>query len=394
MIYLCKGIYTLLAVVYTSGVKKFTGKEKEFRNGENMSNLKGISEKCADVLKMHEPLVVLDDVVVTADKEKLYIVSNEDGAVTAFELDLLSSEIGKRTDEYMAYMSYCYNNSQDWVKNNICGYGSKIYLISSESEQKIQIFDVKTFEKTYMDAFIESKSGGCGSLLSRHCDAYPQCNGEYIVYRNSPNGNLLYRNLKTGEIQYVRYENGEIVKTDEYKLLGTQIYFCDIDDEYVYDIETHDVKLIYEFDEGSELAVCMEKYCQHCRAAVTEFINGYQLIVAENEEEDTIELAKLNLSTGEMQIEELELQACRDEIGEWQLDNGHLYYITMNDDGYLVDCDLLSDDYDETIIEEECPIAEDDYNESFNVLGGWVYYEYDDKYHKISLKDGLHIICK
>lgn len=80
MIYLCKGIYTLLSVVYTSGVKKFTGKAKESRNGENMSNLKGISEKCADVLKMHEPLVVLDDVVVTIDEEKiLYIVSKEDG---------------------------------------------------------------------------------------------------------------------------------------------------------------------------------------------------------------------------------------------------------------------------------------------------------------------------
>ena len=44
-----------------------------------MSDLRGISEKCADVLKMHEPLVVLDDVVVTIDEEKiLYIVSKED----------------------------------------------------------------------------------------------------------------------------------------------------------------------------------------------------------------------------------------------------------------------------------------------------------------------------
>ncbi|MEI3297528.1 hypothetical protein [Dysosmobacter welbionis] len=49
----------LYAVIYTNGVKKFTGKAKESRNGESMSNLKGISEKCADVLKMHEPLVVL-----------------------------------------------------------------------------------------------------------------------------------------------------------------------------------------------------------------------------------------------------------------------------------------------------------------------------------------------
>lgn len=39
-----------------------------------MSNLKGISEKCADVLKMHEPLVVLDDVVVTVDEEKKYYI--------------------------------------------------------------------------------------------------------------------------------------------------------------------------------------------------------------------------------------------------------------------------------------------------------------------------------
>ena len=42
---------------------------------------KGISEKCADVLKMHEPLVVLDDVVVTVDEEKeiMNILSKEDG---------------------------------------------------------------------------------------------------------------------------------------------------------------------------------------------------------------------------------------------------------------------------------------------------------------------------
>lgn len=58
------------------------------RNGESMSDLRGISEKCADVLKMHEPLVVLDDVVVTVDKEKerLYIVSKEDGACKEFKL--------------------------------------------------------------------------------------------------------------------------------------------------------------------------------------------------------------------------------------------------------------------------------------------------------------------
>lgn len=78
----------LYAVVYTNGVKKFTGKAKESRNGESMSNLKGISEKCADVLKMHEPLVVLDDVVVTVDEEKeiLYIVSKEDGVCKEFKL--------------------------------------------------------------------------------------------------------------------------------------------------------------------------------------------------------------------------------------------------------------------------------------------------------------------
>ena len=46
VVYFNKGVYMLYAVVYTSGVKKFTGKAKESRNGENMSNLKGISEKC------------------------------------------------------------------------------------------------------------------------------------------------------------------------------------------------------------------------------------------------------------------------------------------------------------------------------------------------------------
>lgn len=53
-----------------------------------MSDLRGISEKCADALKMYEPLVVLDDVVVTVDKEKerLYIVSKEDGACKEFKL--------------------------------------------------------------------------------------------------------------------------------------------------------------------------------------------------------------------------------------------------------------------------------------------------------------------
>lgn len=351
-----------------------------------MSNLKGISEKCADVLKMHEPLVVLDDVVVTADKEKLYIVSNEDGAVTAFELS--SDGIAEETDEYMGYY---YNDSGCWVKHNICGYGSKIYLFSSDSalNQRIQVIDVKTFEKTYMDVFIGKDSEFCSSFEA----VYPQCNKQYITYKNK-NSNVMYHDLETGKVKYVRYENGELIRPNTYKLYGTKIYFCESYAEYVYDILSDETKLIYEFDEDSTLDGSLEDYCQYCTETVTEFIENWQLTVAGNEEENTIEFAKLNLSTGEMQIEELELQACRDEIGEWQLDNGHLYYITMNDDGYLVDCNLLSDDYEETIIEEECPIAEDDYNESFNVLGGWVYYEYDDKYHKISLKDGLHIICK
>ena len=41
----------LYAVVYTNGVKKFTGKAKESRNGESMSNLKGISEKMCRCVK-------------------------------------------------------------------------------------------------------------------------------------------------------------------------------------------------------------------------------------------------------------------------------------------------------------------------------------------------------
>ena len=69
------------------------------QNGESMSDLRGISEKCADALKMYEPLVVLDDVVVTVDKEKerLYIVSKEDGACKEFKLG--DGGIEEKTDE-------------------------------------------------------------------------------------------------------------------------------------------------------------------------------------------------------------------------------------------------------------------------------------------------------
>ena len=69
-----------------------------------MSDLRGISEKCADVLKMYEPLVVLDDVVVTVDKEKerLYIVSKEDGACKEFKLG--DGGIEEKTDEEQLYV--------------------------------------------------------------------------------------------------------------------------------------------------------------------------------------------------------------------------------------------------------------------------------------------------
>ena len=145
MIYLSKGIYTLLAVVYTSGVKKFTGKAKESRNGENMSNLKGISEKCADVLKMHEPLVVLDDVVVTVDEEKemLYIVSKKDGACKAFKLgDSGIKEITgeEHSDDSLSIFRRYISMSNYSYKDNICGYGSKIYLFCPDSFSKEQIY--------------------------------------------------------------------------------------------------------------------------------------------------------------------------------------------------------------------------------------------------------------
>lgn len=69
-----------------------------------MSDLRGISEKCADALKMYEPLVVLDDVVVTVDKEKerLYIVSKEDGACKEFKLG--DGGIEEKTDEEQLYV--------------------------------------------------------------------------------------------------------------------------------------------------------------------------------------------------------------------------------------------------------------------------------------------------
>lgn len=123
-----------------------------------MSNLKGISEKCADVLKMHEPLVVLDDVVVTVDEEKeiLYIVSKEDGACKEFKLG--DGGIEEKTDEEQLYVDSSnsiyrlfrtMSTSMFSYKNNMCGYGDKLYIFSykSFSNQVAQMFDIKTFEK-------------------------------------------------------------------------------------------------------------------------------------------------------------------------------------------------------------------------------------------------------
>lgn len=109
---------------------------------------------------------------------------------------------------------------------------------------------------------------------------------------------------------------------------------------------------------------------------------------------NTVEFAKLNLSTGEMDIEELDMRARYDEIGAWQLCNGHLYYTTLNSNAYLVDCDLTEGGYIDNILEDKCPLVKDRYSEKFNVLGDWLYYKYGYKYHRISLKDGLHIVCR
>ena len=124
-----------------------------------MSDLRGISEKCADALKMYEPLVVLDDVVVTVDKEKerLYIVSKEDGACKEFKLG--DSGIEKKTDEEQLFVDSSNSIyrlfrtiSMFSYKNNMCGYGDKLYIFSykSFSNQVAQMFDIKTFEKKDM----------------------------------------------------------------------------------------------------------------------------------------------------------------------------------------------------------------------------------------------------
>ena len=152
--------------------------------------------------------------------------------------------------------------------------------------------------------------------------------------------------------------------------------------------------MIYEFDKDSNLSTCLESYCQQNREAVTEFLNGYQYTVAQNEKKNTVEFAKLNLSTGEMDIEELDMRARYDEIGAWQLCNGHLYYTTLNSNAYLVDCDLTEGGYIDNILEDKCPLVNDRRSGKFNVLGDWLYYKYGYKYHRISLKDGLHIVCR
>ena len=195
---------------------------------------------------------------------------------------------------------------------------------------------MKTYEKTYIDAMLGAV--GCDSKRV----VYPQCDEQYIVYVNGKS-QLIYQDLNTEKTKYVRYEDGNIVtRCYSFKLLGTKIYFCANHAEYVYDILSSEIKLVYEFDKDSKLDTCLEDYCQQYREAVTEFFDGYQYTVAQNEKKDTVEFAKLNLSTGEMKIEELDMQARREEIGAWQLCKGHLYYTTLNEDAYLVDCDLTS----------------------------------------------------
>ena len=94
---------------------------------------------------------------------------------------------------------------------------------------------------------------------------------------------------------------------------------------------------------------------------------------------NTVEFAKLNLSTGEMEIEELDMRARYDEIGAWQLCNGHLYYTTLNSNAYLVDCDLTEGGYIDNILEDKCPLVNDRRSGKFNVLGDWLYYKYGYK---------------
>lgn len=252
-----------------------------------MSDLRGISEKCADALKMYEPLVVLDDVVVTVDEEKeiLYIVSKEDGACKEFKLgnsgikELTGEE---QSNEMAAFWRLVSPMSFDYSwKNNICGYNDKLYIFSSKSfsNQVAQMFDIKTFEKKDMMALV----GGSDK------NAYPQCNGQYIVY-SKRNGELLCQKLNTAETQYVHYADGTIVKSRICKLIGTQIYFCENHTEYVYDILSGETKLIYEFDKDSNLSTCLESYCQQNREAVTEFLNGYQYTVAQNEKRTQLSL--------------------------------------------------------------------------------------------------------
>lgn len=122
------------------------------RNGENMSDLRGISEKCADALKMYEPLVVLDDVVVTVDKEKerLYIVSKEDGACKEFKLG--DGGIEEKTDEEQLYVDSSNSihrlfrtMSMFSYKNNMYGYDDNcIYFLINHFQIKYaQMFDIK-----------------------------------------------------------------------------------------------------------------------------------------------------------------------------------------------------------------------------------------------------------
>ncbi|MGN0292289.1 MAG: hypothetical protein ACI4C5_10155, partial [Lachnospiraceae bacterium] len=286
-------------------------------------------------------------------------------------------------------------------KQNICGYDKYIYVFDEENDT-IQKIDVDTDERTEIDLM---SGGNSGSIYSVHgMDFKAQCNDKYLLY--------------TGERKYyvvnLETESTSLVKGARYwsslRLVGDRIYYTKERECFFYDIATKKSKKLCEIPEEEEefsyripLGVwdnCTLGYDD----PVGEIYEGKLFVAGYNEEEDEHRYYVIDLETGKIEENTLEVEVDTTECASKVMKYGSMFYATESDEPMLVRFNMLTGE--SRVLEEDTLCVDSGTSgglfrsstyyaaSEIKIVGKWLYYEssQDERIHRIPIEGGNHVV--
>lgn len=354
-------------------------------HGETSYAGEDICEKCADKINVKEHIELKDYLVYISGTEEMTAVRKDVGGEKTISVENRRLKLSS-------------------LEQNICGYDKYIYVFDEENDI-IQKIDVDTDERIEIDLM----SGGDSYMIwGSRTNFEPQCNDRYLLYKSERKYYVV--NLET--------ESTSLVRKAEFwsglRLVGDKIYYIENKKCYVYDIATKKSKKLFEIP-GTEdeeefsfefpLGVVGSPYSGY-EVPVGEIYEGKLFASGYNEEEDEHRYYAIDLKTGKIEKNIMEVEADTTECITKVMKYGNLFYATGNDEPMLVRFNMLTDE--SMVLEEDTLCVESRtsgglFRSSTSyttgeiaIVGQWLYYEspQDDRIHRIPVEGGNHVVLK